>query len=103
MQGACLPHDRLLRLPPSGIFLRSFPLHSPRYARETIAGICSLGPAVTRAARTHRRSGAALAGSPCDARVAPLATAIMSQTGSSDLDVVFPQVSHSRSVLILAH
>jgi hypothetical protein len=47
---------RLLRPPPSGIFQRSFPLHSPRYARETIAEICSL-----RAA---------------------LATAIISQTGS---------------------
>ena len=33
---------RLLRPPSSGIFQRSFPLHSPRYARETIAGICSL-------------------------------------------------------------
>ena len=47
---------RLLRPPPSGIFQRSFRLHSPRYARETIAGICSLGDA--------------------------LATAIISQTGS---------------------
>jgi len=27
---------RLLRPPPSGIFQRSFPLHSPRYARDTI-------------------------------------------------------------------
>ena len=48
---------RLLRPPPSGIFQRSFRLHSPRYARETIAGICSLGDA--------------------------LATAIIGQTGSS--------------------
>jgi hypothetical protein len=47
---------RLLRPPPSGIFPRSFPLHSPRYARETIAESCSLGDA--------------------------LATAIMGQTGS---------------------
>jgi hypothetical protein len=47
---------RLLRPPLSGIFRRSFPLHSPRYARETIAEICSLG--VT------------------------LVTAILSQTGS---------------------
>jgi hypothetical protein len=46
----------LLRPPPSGIFLRSFRLHSPRYARETIAKICSLAVA--------------------------LATAIISQTGS---------------------
>jgi hypothetical protein len=47
---------RLLRPPLSGIFRRSFPLHSPRYARETITEICSLGIA--------------------------LATAIISQTGS---------------------
>jgi hypothetical protein len=47
---------RLLRPLPSGIFPRSFPLHSPRYARETIGEICSLGNA--------------------------LDTAIMSQTGS---------------------
>ena len=47
---------RLLRTTRSGIFRRSFPLHSPRYARETIAEICSLGVA--------------------------LATAIISQTGS---------------------
>ena len=51
---------RLLRPPRSGILRRSFPLHSPRYARETIAASCSLRGA--------------------------LATAIMSQTGSaSDL------------------
>src|SRR5581483_5410640 len=82
--GACLTDDRLLRPRPlrahcaltfgpgsglaalpvrrmcrtrSGIFRRSFPLHSARYARETISGICSLGVA--------------------------LATAIISQTGSS--------------------
>jgi hypothetical protein len=48
---------RLLRPPLSGIFLRSFRLHSTDYARETIAKICSL-------------------------RVA-LATAIMGQTGST--------------------
>jgi hypothetical protein len=47
---------RLLRPPRSGIFLRSFRLHSIDYARETIAKICSLGGA--------------------------LATAIISQTGS---------------------
>jgi len=33
---------RLLRTPHSGIFLRSFRLHSAHYARETIAKICSL-------------------------------------------------------------
>jgi len=47
---------RLLRPPLSGIFLRSFPLHSTYYARETIEEICSLRGA--------------------------LATAIMNQTGS---------------------
>jgi hypothetical protein len=47
---------RLLRPARSGIFLRSFRLHSAHYARETIAKICSLGAA--------------------------LATAIISQTGS---------------------
>jgi hypothetical protein len=47
---------RLLRPARSGIFLRSFRLHSVDYVRETIAKICSLG--------------------------AVLATAIMSQTGS---------------------
>jgi hypothetical protein len=47
---------RLLRLPHIGIFLRSFHSHSTHYARETIAGICSMW--VT------------------------LATAIISQTGS---------------------
>jgi len=33
---------RLLRSSPSGIFPRSFPLHGPRYARETITESCSL-------------------------------------------------------------
>jgi hypothetical protein len=47
---------RLLRPTRSGIFLRSFRLHSAHYARERIAKICSLGVA--------------------------LATAIISQTGS---------------------
>ncbi len=47
---------RLLRPPHSGIFWRSFRLHSVHYARETIAKICSLWVA--------------------------LATAIISQTGS---------------------
>jgi hypothetical protein len=40
---------RLLRPPPSGVFLRSFPLHSPRYARETIAESRSLGVALATA------------------------------------------------------
>jgi hypothetical protein len=47
---------RLLRPPASGIFPRSFSLHSSCYARKTIAEICSLADA--------------------------LVTAIMSQTGS---------------------
>jgi hypothetical protein len=46
----------LLRPPRSGIFWRSFRLHSAHYARETIAKICSLWVG--------------------------LATAIISQTGS---------------------
>ena len=52
-----MTNNHLLRPPLAGIFLRSFPLHSPRYARETIAESCSLPAA--------------------------LATAIMSQIGST--------------------
>ena len=40
---------RLLRPTRSGIFRRSFPLQSPRYARETIAEIRSLGVALATA------------------------------------------------------
>ena len=40
---------RLLRPPHSGIFLRSFRLHSAHYARETIAKICSLWGALATA------------------------------------------------------
>ncbi|HEY6928015.1 MAG TPA: alpha/beta hydrolase [Steroidobacteraceae bacterium] len=47
--GACLTNDRLLRSSLSGIFRRSFPLHSPRYARQTIAEICSLRAALATA------------------------------------------------------
>jgi hypothetical protein len=36
-KGGCLTHVRLLRPARSGIFLRSFRLHSGDYARETIA------------------------------------------------------------------
>jgi hypothetical protein len=36
-----MTNNHLLRPPLAGIFLRSFPLHSPRYARETIAERCS--------------------------------------------------------------
>jgi len=49
-------HDRLLRSPRSGIFLRSFRLHSSRYARETIAKICSLWAALATAIMTHTGS-----------------------------------------------
>jgi hypothetical protein len=56
MVGAGLTNDRLLRPPWSGIFPRSFRLHSAHYARETIAESCSLEVG--------------------------LATAIISQTGS---------------------
>jgi hypothetical protein len=35
LKGACLIHDRLLRPPRSGIFLRSFRLHGIDHARET--------------------------------------------------------------------
>jgi hypothetical protein len=48
-RGACLTHVRLLRPARSGIFLRSFRLHSAHYARETIAKICSLGAALATA------------------------------------------------------
>jgi hypothetical protein len=48
---------RLLRPPPSGIFRRSFPLHSSRYARETIAEICSLGVALATAIIGQTGSG----------------------------------------------
>src|SRR6185312_16653132 len=40
---------RLLRPPLSGIFRRSFHLHGPRYARETIVEICSLRVALATA------------------------------------------------------
>jgi len=79
---AAAPVRRTRRTPSSASFCDRFPYIASYYARETIAESCSIWPAVTRAPRAHRRSGAALAGSPCDACVAPLATAIMSQTGS---------------------
>ena len=47
--GACLTNVRLLRPVRSGIFLRSFRLHSVDYARETIAKICSLGTVLATA------------------------------------------------------
>jgi hypothetical protein len=39
---AYLNNGRLLRPPLIGSFRRSFRLHSPRYARETIAETCSM-------------------------------------------------------------
>jgi len=49
MEGAWLTHVRLLRPARSGIFLRSFHLHSVYYAREMIAKICSLGAGLATA------------------------------------------------------
>jgi hypothetical protein len=46
MLRAYLNNGRLLRPTRIGSFLRSFRLHSPRYARETIAEICSMGVAL---------------------------------------------------------
>jgi len=64
--GACLTHVRLLRPARSGIFGRSFHLHSVDYARETIAQSCSLGASLATAPMSqtgscrlhHRRAGA---------------------------------------------
>ena len=80
--GACVTNARLLRPTRVGSFLRSFPLHRPPLCAGNDRRNLLDGPAVTRALRAHRRSRAALAGRPCDARVAPLATAIISHTGS---------------------
>jgi hypothetical protein len=44
--GTYLSNVHLLRPTRIGSFLRSFRLHSPRYARETIAEICSMGVAL---------------------------------------------------------
>ena len=49
MLGACRTQVRLLRPTRGGIFLRSFPLHNPRYAREMIAETCSPGVALATA------------------------------------------------------
>ncbi len=51
-----MSNDRLLRTTRSGIFRRSFPLHSDGYARETITEICSLGVALATAIITHAGS-----------------------------------------------
>ena len=90
---------RLLRPTHSGIFLRSFRLHSTHYARETIAKICSLW-ALRSAVRAARKPGVAFHGHSCDACVAPLATAIISQTGSYALPARppgAPSGRHSRA------
>ena len=62
----------------SGIFLRSFHLHSIYYARETIAKICSLGAALATAPMSQtgsaQRAAAAIAnrgGLPHNARPHP--------------------------------
>ncbi len=47
--GGCLTNARLLRPPPIGRFPQSFPLHSPHYARETIAEIGSMEVALATA------------------------------------------------------
>ena len=44
---------RLLRPARSGIFGRSFHLHSADYARERIAKICSLGAGLATAPVSH--------------------------------------------------
>src|SRR5580698_4388973 len=54
--GACLSDARLLRPPQLGIFLRSSRLHSPRYARETIAESCSIWVALATAIMTQAGS-----------------------------------------------
>jgi hypothetical protein len=64
--GACRTWVRLLRPTRDGIFPRSFPLHSPRYAREMIAETCSPGvalatapPSPTGSSRVDRDRGSA--------------------------------------------
>jgi hypothetical protein len=72
---------RLLRPPHSGIFWRSFRLHSAHYARETIAKICSLWVIALRCPC----SAQALSGHPWPLvrrMRRTLATAIIGQTGS---------------------
>jgi hypothetical protein len=72
----------LLRSPPNGIFPRSFRLQSAHYARETTAEICSLGVAGCAPVALAVDPGLPSRANPRDACVAPLATAIISQTGS---------------------
>jgi len=71
--------------PPVGILLRSFRLHSPRYARETIAAICSTWVIALR----NPCSAQALSGHPWPLvrrMRRTLVTAIISRTGSSSMD-----------------
>ena len=51
-----MTNARLLRPPQIGILLRSLPLHSPRYARETIAASCSIWVALATAIISHTGS-----------------------------------------------
>jgi hypothetical protein len=57
-QGACLNHARLLRPPLAAAFRRSFRLHSPRYARETIAENLLARVALVTATMTQTGSNA---------------------------------------------
>jgi hypothetical protein len=72
---------RLLRPSHIGIFLRSFRLHGNHHARKMIAEICSMW-ALRCAVPAARKPGVAVHGHPRDACVAPLATAIITRTGS---------------------
>jgi hypothetical protein len=51
-----MTNEHLLRPPPIGRFPQSFPLHSPRYARETIGEIGSMGGALATALIGHTGS-----------------------------------------------
>ncbi len=75
---------RLLRPPHSGIFLRSFRLHSIHYARETIAKIWSLWGIALRSPCSAQARGDH-PWSPVRRMRRTLATAIISQTGSKML------------------
>src|SRR5262249_36293060 len=61
--GACLTNVRLLRPSSSGIFGRSFHLHSVDYARERIAQTCSLEAALATAPISQTGSSPYLGGS----------------------------------------
>ena len=76
------PPVRRMRRTRSGIFPRSFRLQSAHYAREMIAEICSLGVDGCAPLALTVDPGLPSRANPRDACVAPLATAIISQTGS---------------------